>query len=124
MQYVVDVGELPVFPVGPAGSQASIFNGAQHEFAGASLMLAELQPGEGPARHRHAYGELFVIVAGTARFTIDSEEVEARPGQVVLVPAGVPHAFVNAGSDVLRLTAVHVAPRVEIEWLDAPWMPG
>jgi len=124
MNHLIERDEMPVFPVGPAGSRASIFNGAMHQFPGVSLMLAELQPGEGPALHRHAYDEAFTIAEGRAAFTIDGAVVEAGPGQVVLVPAGVPHAFVNAGTEVLRLTAIHVAPKVEIEWLEPPWMPA
>lgn len=124
MKHVVEHGELMVFPVGPLGSRALILNGVQHAFAGVSLMLAELQPGEGPALHRHDYDEAFTISAGQASFTIGDEVIEADSGRVVLVPAGVPHSFVNAGSEVLRLTAIHVAPRVQIEWLEKPWMPG
>src|SRR5690606_13552604 len=98
--------------------------GMQHGFPETSLMLGRLLPGEGPAMHRHPYGEAFVISEGRARFTIDGESFEAGPGQIVMVPSGVPHDFVNAGTDVLRIVAVHVAPKVEIEWIEQPWMPG
>ncbi len=123
MKHLIERDDMPVFPVGPAGSRASIFHGALHECPGVSLMLAELQPGEGPALHRHAYDEAFTIAEGHAAFTIDGAIVEADPGQVVLVPAGMPHSFLNAGTGVLRLTAIHVAPKVEIEWLEPPWTP-
>jgi mannose-6-phosphate isomerase-like protein (cupin superfamily) len=123
-RHLIERDGMPVFPVGPAGSRASIFNGGAHAFPGVSLMLAELQPGEGPALHRHAYDEAFTIGEGLAAFTIDGVVVEAGPGDVVVVPAAVPHSFLNAGTEVLRLTAVHVAPKVEIEWLEPPWMPG
>jgi mannose-6-phosphate isomerase-like protein (cupin superfamily) len=124
MNHVIETSGLPVFPVGPDGSLAYILNGAQHGFAGMSLMLAELQPGEGPALHRHTYDEAFAIGQGRAAFTIDGAVIEAGSGQVVLVPAGMPHAFVNAGTELLKITAIHVAPKVEIEWLEPPWMPG
>ncbi|MEJ7900529.1 MAG: cupin domain-containing protein [Thermomicrobiales bacterium] len=124
MKYLIERNAMPVFPVGPAGSRASIFHGAAHEFPGVSLMLSELQPGEGPALHRHTYDEAFAIGQGHAEFTIDGTVVEADPGDVVLVPAGIPHSFLNAGTAVLRLTAVHVASKVETEWLEPPWMPG
>jgi predicted dehydrogenase len=48
------------------------------------------------------------------------ELVTADYGQVVLVPAGMPHRFENSGAGVPKLTAVHVAPKVAIEWLDEP----
>lgn len=124
MKHLIEPDRMPVFPVGPEDSRAFIFNGAMHDFAGVSLMLAELHPGEGPALHRHAYDEAFTISQGHASFTIDGTVVEADPGQVVLIPAGVPHSFVNAGAGLLKLTAIHVAPKVEIEWLEPPWMPG
>lgn len=124
MEFVTEIDDLPVFPVGPEGSRASIFNGAQHGLGDASLMLAELQPGEGPALHRHTYDEAFVISQGQVAFTIGSEVVEAGPGQVVVVPAGTPHAFVAIGPDIVRLTAIHVASKVEIEWIEQPWAPG
>ncbi len=123
MKHVVDRDSLPLFPVGPLGSNAAILNGGQYEFPGVSLMRAELQPGEGPALHRHDYNEVFAIAQGRVSFTIGDIVVEADQDQVVLVPAGIPHSFRNAGTDVLRLTAIHVAPRVEIEWLEKPWMP-
>ncbi len=118
MPYTVATNDLPRFDVGPAGSFARIFNGAQHELPTVSLMLAELQPGEGPAWHRHDYDEVFVISEGEATYTIGDEVIHADAGTVVLAPAGVPHTFVNSGTGILRQTAVHVAPKVQIEWLD------
>jgi mannose-6-phosphate isomerase-like protein (cupin superfamily) len=120
MRYAVPRDDLLRFDVGPAGSYARILNGEQHDLPSVSLMLAELQPGEGPGWHRHIYDEVFSIADGEATFTIGDETVAADYGQIVLVPAGVPHRFINSGSGVLKLTAVHVAPKVAIEWLDDP----
>ncbi len=120
MNYIVSADEMKDFPVGPAGSHASIFNGEQHGLPAISLMLAEIYPGEGPAWHRHSYDEAFVIAEGTATYTIGEDIVEASPGQVVFIPAGIPHSFVNSGEGMLRQTAVHASPTVTIEWLEAP----
>jgi mannose-6-phosphate isomerase-like protein (cupin superfamily) len=38
-----------------------------------------------------------VVQEGSATFTAGDEIVEAHGGQVVVVPAGVPHKFVNTG---------------------------
>lgn len=120
MRHAVSLEELPRFEVGPKGSHGRIFHGEQHELPSVSLMLAELQPGEGPSWHRHGYDEMFVISEGQATCRIDEETIVADSGTVVLVPAGVPHRFVNSGQGVLRQTAVHVAPNVMIEWLGDP----
>jgi uncharacterized RmlC-like cupin family protein len=41
-----------------------------------------------------------VSAASLARFTasVEGDTVEATGGQVVIVPAGVPHKFVNSGT--------------------------
>ena len=44
--------------------------------------------------------------------------VEARGGQVVVVPAGVPHKFVNSGTGRLRQIDIHASERFITEWLE------
>ncbi|MGI8404381.1 MAG: cupin domain-containing protein [Thermomicrobiales bacterium] len=118
MNFLVSAEHMPIFPVGPKGSFAHVFNGAQHGLPSVSLMMSELQPGEGPSLHRHEYDEVFVVEEGTGTFLIGETSVEATQGNVVLIPAGMPHAFTNAGEAILRLTAVHVASRGAIEWME------
>ena len=38
--------------------------------------------------HRISKEEIFLVTAGTPRFTIDDESVDAQPGDVVVAPAG------------------------------------
>jgi quercetin dioxygenase-like cupin family protein len=120
MNIVVSSDSLPLFEVGPKGSSARFFHGEQHELTSVSLMLGTLLPGEGPPWHRHPYDEIFVVSEGLARFTIGEEVVETTMGEIVIARAGVPHRFENIGDAVLRMTAVHAAPRVEIEWVGPP----
>ena len=121
--HLVERNELPDFPVGPLGSAARLLHGEPQGLAGVSLMLATLQPGEGPALHRHPYDEVFVLGDGEATFTIDGDLHRATQDQVVIVLAGVPHAFTNSGNAPLAMTAIHVAPKIEILWLESPWTP-
>ena len=92
------------------------FRGGEH---GASfcVLVGDHPPGGGPRLHRHPYEEVFVVHEGRAAFTAGGETLEAGVGQVV-VPAGTPHKFVNAGEGRLRLTSVHPRPQTETEWLD------
>jgi mannose-6-phosphate isomerase-like protein (cupin superfamily) len=39
-----------------------------------------------------------VVQEGTATFTAGNEIIEARGGQIVVVPAGVAHKFANTGA--------------------------
>ncbi len=44
--------------------------------------------------------------------------VRAGPGEVVIVPAGVPHRFVNHTEDTLYHTAVHATGTFVMEVLE------
>jgi mannose-6-phosphate isomerase-like protein (cupin superfamily) len=82
------------------------------------LIFVDMEPGDGPRLHRHPYEEIFIVLEGQARFTIGSNTVEARPGQVLIVQPGVPHKFVNSGSSRLRQIDVHASDRFITEWLE------
>ena len=94
------------------------FEGRDHG-ADVSFFITRHPPGTGPALHRHPYTETFVVQSGAARFTVDGETLEIHAGQIVVVPAGVPHAFVAAGDDELRQTSVNASDRMITEWLDS-----
>ena len=44
-------------------------------------------------------------------------QIEAGPGDIVVVPAGMPHGFVNSGEGQLRQIDIHLSPRYVTEWL-------
>ena len=51
-------------------------------------------------------------------WTIGDATVDAVAGDIIVVPAGLPHTFANAGDEPLRQTAFHAAATIAIEWLD------
>ncbi len=85
---------------------------------GASVIVVDAPPGSGPRLHKHPYAEIFVVLEGQATFTAGAEVIEAVGGQVVVVPAGVPHRFVNADTGPLRQVDIHPNGRFVTEWLD------
>jgi len=61
----------------------------------------------GPALHVHPKGpETFYIIEGDYEFILDSKSIMANPGDLVLVPKGVPHRFVvgNKGGHILVIS--------------------
>ena len=68
--------------------------------------------------HKHPYEEVFVVQQGTATFTAGDEQIEVKGGQVVVVPAGVVHKFVNSGAGRLRQVDIHASDRFVTEWLE------
>ena len=85
------------------------FEGESHG-SGVSFFLVDSEPGAGPGLHRHPYSETWVVRSGTARFTAGGEELEAGPGDIVVVGAETPHKFVNAGSGQLDIVCIHASP--------------
>jgi mannose-6-phosphate isomerase-like protein (cupin superfamily) len=82
------------------------------------LFFSSDRVGAGPVLHRHPYDELFIIRAGRARFTIGDEAIEARAGDVLVAPAGVPHRFENIGPGRLETTDIHASPELIQEDLE------
>ena len=94
------------------------FEGYLHGGAGVCVILVDMAPGEGPKLHKHPYEEVFIIQEGRATYTIGSTTLEATAGQIAIVPAGVPHKFINSGSGRLRQVDIHHSPRFITQWLE------
>lgn len=57
------------------------------------------------------------MLEGEATFVAGDHEVQARAGDVVIVPPDTPHAFTNSGDRRLRQIDIHVSPTFDTEWL-------
>ena len=90
---------------------AALFEG--REQVAASIFITEYGRGQGPDLHLHPYPEVFVVEAGTATFTVGTDELTVTGGHVVVVPEQTPHGFKGAGDDLLRVVSVHPNPTVQ-----------
>lgn len=97
-------------------SDATI-RGEEHG-ASISLILDESEPGHGPRLHRHAYDETWVVQDGNISFQAGDDLMKAGPGDVVIVPPGVPHRFINNGPGRSRIVCIHASPKIVGEWLE------
>lgn len=52
-------------------------------------------PGFGPPRHRHREAEIFRVIEGRYLYEVDGRRFHAEAGDVVCVPGGAEHGFVN-----------------------------
>ncbi len=59
-----------------------------------SIELQNDQAGKEFARHVHPTDETLLILAGSVRFYWDSGETICLPGDVICLPAGMPHGSV------------------------------
>jgi mannose-6-phosphate isomerase-like protein (cupin superfamily) len=93
------------------------FEGHEHGGTGISMIFVDAAPGRGPALHKHDYDEVFVVQEGQATMFAGERELEVSAGDIVVVPAGQPHGFVNSGAGRLRQIDIHLSPRYVTEWL-------
>ena len=94
------------------------FEGAQHE-SSVSFIWVDMPPGERIRLHDHPYEEIFIVQEGVATFTVGDKTLEVPAGRVVVVPARLPHAFMNAGEGRLRQVDIHASPEIITRWLEA-----
>jgi mannose-6-phosphate isomerase-like protein (cupin superfamily) len=102
----------------PGSGTSRRFEGHAFGDADVSFFVTDAPPGTGPRLHRHPYAEVFVIQEGAVTFTVGDEIVEAEAGDIVIVPAGQPHKFVNRGPGRTRHLDVHASGRMATGWLE------
>lgn len=69
------------------------------------------------AAHVHpAQDELFEVLGGEVEFKLGKQTVVAKPGDRVLVPAGMPHRFRNVGEETAHFVC-EITPALEFEQL-------
>jgi mannose-6-phosphate isomerase-like protein (cupin superfamily) len=79
-----------------------------------SVLELALPPGGGASFHRHSREhEILVVVEGLLRVEDDTEAVELRQGDLILIPCGTRHAFANPSESVVRALVVTVPGGLE-----------
>jgi quercetin dioxygenase-like cupin family protein len=101
----------------PGSERARKFEGREHG-ATVSSFISRHAPGEGPGLHIHPYEETFIMLEGICIFTVDGESIEARAGEIVVVPKETPHGFKNSGDSRLLQVSIHPSDHVIQDWLE------
>ncbi len=92
----------------PSKSRTVRFEGADYG-TDISFFSVDNDPGQGPGLHVHPYPETWIVKSGRARIVAGEESFEVGPGDIAVVPAGVPHKFTNIGDERLVIFCVHAA---------------
>ena len=101
----------------PGSERAHRFEGKNYG-ATASFFVNHHAPGEGPDLHRHPYEEIFILLKGSATFRLGESTVDAREGQIVIVPPNTAHGFKNSGEERVLFVSIHPAPEMQQENLE------
>jgi mannose-6-phosphate isomerase-like protein (cupin superfamily) len=102
----------------PGSDTSHQFQGGDHGDTAVSFIWIESTPGKGPLLHTHPYDEVFIVLEGSATYTLGDETLVANTGDIVVGPANVPHKFVNNGPGVLRQIDIHASGQFVTEWLE------
>ena len=94
------------------------FQGMEHQDTNVSFIWVDMPPGGRIRLHKHPYEEIFIIQEGVATFTVGSVTLEAHAGQVIIVPADVPHKFMNLSDSQLKQIDIHVSKQFVTDWLE------
>jgi quercetin dioxygenase-like cupin family protein len=86
----------------PVTGERIVFHRASAETNGEAVLIECFVKPDGAVAAAHVHpsqDERFEIVGGAVGFKLGDTEIVAKPGDRVLVPAGTPHKFWNAGDE-------------------------
>ena len=78
-----------------------------------TIMDSIVQPATSSPLHYHAEEEIFRVLEGVATFMLDGKLVDAGPDTVIVVPAGMTHAWKNASDKPVRLSTTFIPGGIE-----------
>lgn len=86
-----------------------------------AVQVWELPPGGSEGEHTHPQDdpleELYLIIEGCARMSVDGQVHDLLPGDAVLAPVGSEHDLVNTGPGTLRVVVVWGRPAADpVDW--------
>ena len=106
MSEIFDISTLEWKPVRPEITHnvfgKALLNGK------VKAVLTRVAPGGKFQMHADAYAHLFYFLSGEGAVWTGKKQSEARPGVVVQVDAGEPHAYENTGKEDLLLVSLNI----------------
>ena len=92
-------------------------DGSEH----VSLYVGQVDPGgAGPDTHIHRFDQYYYVLEGELTVEIATDALAVHPGELAVIPAGVPHRQYNAGS----VTERHLTLLVPEPLPGEPWDIG
>jgi len=85
----------PVIAVPAIGLEVRVRLSSKSTGEGLAIMETTNAPGLGKPLHTHPETEVFHVLAGRYLYEVDGRRFYAESGDVITVPGGMAHAFVN-----------------------------
>ena len=94
------------------------FEGVHYQETDVSFIWVDMPPGGNVRLHKHPYKEIFIVLEGISTFTVGDDTLKAGAGNIIIVPAEVPHKFRNEGDQQLKQIDIHVSKEFNTIWLE------
>ena len=87
-----------------------------------TLGEAEILPGEGMRRHRHAQAEIYYVLSGRAKLLLGQEGILLHQRDSAFIPGNLWHGIRNSGADPVRI--LYIFPAASFEEVVYEFEPG
>jgi mannose-6-phosphate isomerase-like protein (cupin superfamily) len=75
------------------------------------IVLMSLKPGEEIGSEVHPADQILFIVSGNAKSVINGKEKNVKAGDIVFVPEGARHNFIDIGPEELKIITIYSPPQ-------------
>ncbi|MEZ0165915.1 cupin domain-containing protein [Kineococcus sp. LSe6-4] len=115
----MSAADLPVVELGPpvfeGGARWTDLVALVQDGGGPrTVVLTTLDAGGGTAWHRHAHEQVLVVVAGAGELEFRDRRRVLGPGDVVVVPPGLPHRHAAAPDQAVTHVSVTAVGDLEL----------
>ena len=117
---VINHQELPNIPMRP-GIQGKFLAHKDLGSEGVSLLSNTVEPGVEVPLHLHSVEETMLVLEGEVWVRLGEERVDVGVNHTVIIPAGTPHAWGNAGVQAAKLLWAFAGPD---PFSDATYLEG
>ena len=94
-----------------AAAENTNFRAVLHTTKKSQLVVMTIPVGEDIGEEVHDHTEqILSFQSGTGKAILDGQESPIGPGDLVIVPPGMKHNFVNTGNELLVVITVYVPP--------------
>lgn len=74
------------------------------------VVLMSIEPSESIGEEIHKVDQILFFVSGNAQGIINGKKFDIKPNELVFVPAGALHNFINKGTEPLKLFTIYAPP--------------
>jgi quercetin dioxygenase-like cupin family protein len=117
---IINHQDIPEIEMRP-GIRGQFLASKEHGARGICLLVNTVDPGAAAPLHKHTVEETMLVLEGTVWVRVGDQRYMVGPQHTVIIPAGLPHAWGNAGTAAAKLLWAFGGPD---PFADATYLEG